>query len=139
MAEVSEKIVSKIGSLEDELEVDINIDESNLAGEIRKGKDLIYKWETRYNTLVNKLAGQTNVMLRLQMEKHKWYSIDYEKELTVAEVKIYINGDVDVLKLQGQMNEVKYVISFLKTALSSIREKNRNVKMLTEMYKYEGV
>ena len=124
-------------NFEDEIEQDKNIDESNLIGELKGIKDILYKWSTRLAKNVNALKKQKINLDRLTLEKYKYYKHDYNIVLKESEIKLYTAGDVDIIKLKNEIRIVETKVEMIKTAVYTIREKSKTLKVLIDLQKLE--
>lgn len=119
-------------NIDEQFTKDLEIDEANLIGELRKQKDLLYKWGTRLSKLENaykKIYLQLDVLIK---EKHIFYSSQYEKVLTGQEVKIYVNGDAEIIKVKNNKRKLETMIDTIKHGIGAIKARNKTIIMLIE-------
>ncbi len=120
----------KTQDLEKILEKDKFIDEQNLVGELREQKDLIYKWRSYLEKVSHELKKLRLEFDRLHMEKHRYYSNDFEQTLRPNDVKIYIAGDKDIIKMKNEINQRETLFEFMRMAVEVIKEKGKTIREL---------
>jgi CII-binding regulator of phage lambda lysogenization HflD len=121
--------------IDEQINKDLEIDEANLVGEARKQKDLLYKWGTRLSKLEDaykKICLQLDV---LNKEKYIFYSTQYEKVLSGPEVKIYVTGDAEVVKLKQTKRKLETLMDTIRHGIFSLKTKGRTISMLIDMQK----
>jgi hypothetical protein len=123
-------------NIDEEFKKDLEINEENLVGDHKKQKDMMYKWSTRLAKLENEWKKTLINIDLMTKEKHNFYSVNYDKVLSSPEVKIYINGDVDIIKLRNKKRQLETMIDTIKGGISAIKERGRTIQLLIQQMKY---
>lgn len=133
---MSEDHNQAISNIEEEVSEDLKIDESNLVGESRKQKDLMYKWASRLAKVSNewkKTLIEIDVTTR---ELYSFYSTDYKKALSPAEVKIYVAGDKTLIELRDKKRKLELLSDIIKGAVASVKERGKTISLLVQELRY---
>jgi arginyl-tRNA synthetase len=121
--------------IDEDLNKDLEVDEANLVSEMKKQKDLLYKWGSRLSKIEDsykKLCLELDVLIK---EKYIFYSSEYEKVLTGAEVKIYVNGDANIIDLKNKKRKLETFIDTIKHGIVALKTKGKTINMLIDMQK----
>lgn len=124
--------------IEQDLQNDLLIDESNILGEIRKIKEIYYKWSTRITKEEDAYKKKRIEYDRILFEKHKYYSTQYDTILKGGEIRIYVSGDKDIIEYKNDLRKFETKLEFLKHALFAIKEKSKELNILYNIIKNEN-
>lgn len=118
--------------IDEQINKDLEIDDANLIGELKKQKDLIYKWGSRLSKLEDKYKKtclQLDVLLK---EKYIFYSSQYEKVLSTYEVKIYVTGDAEIIKLKNDKRKLETLTDTIRHGIIALKTRGKTIQMLIE-------
>jgi len=120
--------------IDEQIENDLKIEEANLIGEQRKQKDLLYKWGSRLSKLED-LHKRTSLELDVLIkEKYIFYSTQFERVLSANEVKIYVNGDANIIKLKNKNNKIETMMDTIRHGINALKTKGRTIILLIEQH-----
>jgi hypothetical protein len=129
MGEIEQRSSIDIDSM---INRDLEIDESNLIGELRKQKDILYKWGSKLSKLEDKYKRTCLTLDILIKEKHQFYSTEYERVLSSPEVKIYVAGDAEIIELKNKKRELETMMDTIRHGINAIKVRNRTLLILVE-------
>jgi len=121
------------------LEEDLIIDEANLVGELKKQKDLLLTWSNRLNSVQNELTKTIILLDRIYYEKYKFYKDEFERALKDREIKIYVEGHADIIKLKEKKREFELLRSTIKGGIVALRTKGKTINTLISLQEKEMI
>jgi len=125
--------------IDDEINKDLVIDDANLIGELKRQKDLIYKWGSYLSKLEDaykKICLQLDVLIK---EKYIFYSSEYEKVLNSNEVKIYVTGDAEIINLKNKKRKLETIIDTIRHGIVAIKTRGKTINLLIDQQRLNNL
>jgi hypothetical protein len=115
--------------IEEEMKRDLEVDDRNLLGELRRQKDIMYKWTTRLAKVENELKKTIIEIDVLTRDFHVFYTTKFERTLNSHEVRTYTSAEKRIVELRNKRRKLETVADVIKGGIASVRERGRSISV----------